>query len=133
MDYMQQFGEVYEFALNYVQSLKRRLAISIQYYKVSENSIDERIEKKARQAIARSTTVKYTQMYANALIERQVLEAYNILKAEQENAHIMKGLWNNHYDQLALKFEIERLKAQLPIKLKSMREIHAKIDELNNW
>ena len=37
--YRQQFGEVYEFALNYVHTLQRRSATAIQYYKVSENQL----------------------------------------------------------------------------------------------
>ena len=37
--YRQQFGEVYEFALNYVHTLQRRSATAIQYYKVSETQL----------------------------------------------------------------------------------------------
>ena len=70
--YRQQFGEVYEFALNYVHTLKRRLATSIQDYEVSDNNINERIDSNAQQQIAMSNIMNYTQMYENELIERHV-------------------------------------------------------------
>ena len=60
----------------------------------------------------------YKQIYDNELMDRQVLEEEaNRLKAEQENDNnIANSLWNNYYENFALKKEIERLKAQRPSK-----------------
>ena len=77
--------------------------------------------------------MKYIQMY-DVLLERQVLEEdANLLnkklarEGQTYNASFMAKTQN-----AALKMENERLKAQLPIKLKSMRRIDATIEELKN-
>ena len=62
-----------------------------------------------------------------------ILKEKHIAKGEQEkDKQIMKSLLEKH-DNFALNNDIERLKAHMTIKHKSMRRIDATIDDLKNW
>ena len=97
------------------------------------HNFNERIEYKARQAIAKRATMKYKQMYKHELTCSPQLKEKHIAKGEQEkDKQIMKSLLEKH-DNFALNNDIERLKAHMTIKHKSMRRIDATINDLKNW
>ena len=57
--YRRQFGELYEFSINYVNSLKKKVITNIQPSNISENAVKDRLDYKVENTIKNKSVAKY--------------------------------------------------------------------------
>ena len=140
LNYRHQFGEVYEFSINYLQNLKNRVVKQMPDPRASERSILNRIDLKAQHTMERSAASKYKKECA---VLTEMCNELRCQLEEQEKATASKERTitdlckkNRHLTELEQENQILRERMSMMLFLectRKMDKLSEQISDIKRW
>ena len=136
LNYRRQFGEVYEFSINYLQNLKNRAVKQMPDPRASERSILNRIDLKAQHTMERSAANKYQKECA---VLTETCKELRCQMEEQEKASASKERTiadlckkNRHLTELEQENQVLRERMSMMLFLECTRKMDKLSDQISD-